>query len=300
MFGKKAITALESELSLAKEKMEKALKENTDLSKKLENAVKEKTDLSKQLENAMEKIGDLEKQLGSCELTELKDKAKQTIVEYEGLKEHYVQKTREVEETRAEVEEGFAREAALKRHDLEEEIQTNKENNQAMIRDTVQTFTGSYLYYLDQIRVLMDALRRAASETGETLFDGDIGNIKGRFADKIAECLQNDTNTLHQNSGDLLLIGTEENTEAEAADAEIEEPIPEETETEDAGIAEPVAEEAAETIPEDEPAADPEEAFEDAAEAVVNDCECEPAACCEAETPCGEPEEQNQAEAEEQ
>ena len=216
MFGKKTIAALEGELSRTKEK--------------LENALKEKADLDLQLNQTRQKISEMEKKIEECELTELKDKAKQTIVEYEGLKKHYIQKTRELEDTRAEVEESFAKEAAVKRHDLAEEIRTSRENNQNMISETIRTFSGSYMYYLDQIRVLMDALSRAAKETGETLFDGEGANVKGRFGDRIAEHLQNDADTLEQNSGDLLLIGTEETSEAEAEEnatgfgAEEEEP----------------------------------------------------------------------------
>ena len=158
MFGSGKIKELEARLS--------------SMRNKLDSVEKEKKDALQQLTDAKGRIQDLERQLAESEGTELKNQARKTIVEYEGLKDLYMQKNRELDESRESVEEGFAREAATKRHDLEEEIRTNREDNQTMVTETVKTFAGSYQYYLDQIRVLMDALSQAAKETGDSLFEG--------------------------------------------------------------------------------------------------------------------------------
>ena len=228
MFGSGKIKELEARLS--------------SMRNKLDSVEKEKKEALQQLTDAKGRIQELERQLAESEGTELKNQARKTIVEYEGLKDLYMQKNRELDESRESVEEGFAREAASKRHDLEEEIRTNREDNQTMVTETVKTFAGSYQYYLDQIRVLMDALSQAAKETGDSLFAGDQPNIKEVFGSRIREHLQNDTDALRQNAGDILLIGAEE---AKAAVAETAEEIAkavEETEESDEEITDKVEE----------------------------------------------------------
>ena len=220
MFGKEKLRELETRL--------------TEMRRKAEAVEKEKSDLQGQLIEAKAKIQELEKRVADNELETLKAQSRQTIVEFEGLKGLYTDKIREFEDSKAAAEEEFAKEAANKRHDLSEEIRENKGSNQKLVSETISTFAGSYTYYLDQIRVLMDALSRAAKETGETLFNGDARSIRERFGSTIVEHLQNDTGALKQNSGDVLLIGAEELPE-ESAEAEEEEPaeetpvIPEET-----------------------------------------------------------------------
>ena len=256
MFGSGKIRELEAQLS--------------SMRSKLDSAEKEKKDALQQLTGAKSRIQELEQQLAESEGTELKAQARKTIVEYEGLKDLYMKKNREIDESRESVEESFAREAATKRHDLEEEIRTNREDNQTMVSETVKTFAGSYQYYLDQIRVLMDALSQAARETGDSLFAGDPLNIREVFGSRIREHLQNDTDALKQNAGDLLLIGAEEAKEAvgevpaEEAAAEVAEAAEE--------IAPEAAEEAAETTEEIAGAAEEAaEAAEDAAEEVAEE-----------------------------
>ena len=213
MFGNEKRKELESRLS--------------EIQHRLDSSEKEKADLQQQLKTAKDKIQDLEKRLAESEGTELQEKARQTIVEYEGLKELYAQKAKELDESRESTEESFAREAANKRHDLSEEIRINRENNQNMVTETVKTFAGSYQYYLDQIRVLMDALSQAAKETGESLFAGDPEDIRERFGAKILGRLRSDADALKQENGDVLLIGTEEREETHEAT-----PAPCETECE--------------------------------------------------------------------
>ena len=254
MFGSGKLKELEAQLA--------------SLKNKFENEVKEKAGLAQQLESARSRIQDLEKQLAESENVALKKKAEQTVVEFEALKALYAQKNKEIDAVREETEESFAVEAATRRHALKEEIQQHREANQAMVANTVETFTDSYRYYLDQLRGLMDALSSAVSETSGSLFDGKPQNLKERFGAKILEHLQEKAGTLKQDKGDLLLIGGEEPQEASPAEPGAEEAA--EDAAEAAEEAAEAAEEAAEEVAEDaaeaaEEAA--EEATEDTAEA---------------------------------
>ena len=253
MFGKGKIKELENQLTAMKQK--------------LESAVREKTDLDAQLKSAKDKITELEQKLVDTDLNGLKEKARKTIVEYEGLKDLYQKKNQELDASREGIEEGFAREAAMKRSDLADEIQSQREDNQTMVSETVKTFAGSYQYYLDQVRTLMDALSQAAKETGESLFSGDTQNIKERFGAKVLEHLRLDRDSLQQDTGDLLLIGKEEAPAAEEAAEEAAEAVSE--------CAEECMEEAAEVV--DDAAA--------AAEEVIETVDC---AAEEAEEPAAE------------
>ena len=263
MFGSGKLKELETQLTAFKGKLEAAVKEKTDLAEQLQKTKEKVQSLEKQLAEseaaAKEKIEELSRQLEESEGAALQEQARKTIVEYEGLKELYTRKNQEIDSIRESTEEGFAREAATKRHDLEEEIATNRADNEALVSETVQTFAGSYQYYLDQVRGLMDALSQAAQETGASLFRGDTANIKERFGAKILEHLQESANTLKQDSGDLLLIGAEE---AEAAPEAPEEAVEE---------AEAAAEEAAEAV--GEAVEDAAEEMEKAAEETVEAAE---------------------------
>ena len=273
--------------------------------KKAEAAEKEKKDLQGQLEHARAKIADLEKRVSDNELETLKAQSKQAIVEYEGLKGLYTDKVKAFEDSRTAAEEAFAKEAATKRHDLSEEIRENKESNQKLVSETVSTFAGSYMYYLDQIRALMDALSRAATETGETLFSGDTCSIRERFGSSIVEHLQSDADALKQNAGDVMLIGAEEVPE-EAVEEAAEEA--EEAVEEAADAAEEIAEEVPEAVEEavetaEETAEEVVEAAEEAAEEVSEEAAEIVGAAAEAaeeivaEAPCCECAEETAAEA---
>jgi hypothetical protein len=225
MFGnRKKLEELDQEVSVYK--------------KQMETAAQEKHELMSKLKSAEDRIKDLEEQLKDNDLKKLKKKAKQSAVEFEGLKELYTEKIREFEETRETKEEEFAKESAIKRNDLLEEIQENRENNQQIIKNTVNDFAGSYLYYMDQIRMLMDALTQAAAETGSTLFKAEGGDVKQRFGASIAEHLKNDVRALEQSRGDRLLIDAVDKEETEESDEEevepeeftVEEAAPEEAE----------------------------------------------------------------------
>ena len=172
-----------------------------------------KEELESQLKSARERITELEKKLQDTDLEDLKEKAKKSAAEFEGLKDLYTGKIREFDSSREIREEEFARESAVKRHDLEEEIRTGREANQEQVSNTVRVFAGSYLYYMDQIRMMMDALSQAAAETGSTLFSGEPGDIKERFGASIAGRLRKDVGELEQGTGDRLLIGAVEESE---------------------------------------------------------------------------------------
>ncbi|MBQ9210753.1 MAG: hypothetical protein IJ153_03555 [Clostridia bacterium] len=239
MFGKEKIKALEDQLSSARKKMEDTLKDKTTLTEELSSTREE-------LQAARERIKSLEEQIAQSESAELKEQARQTIVEYEGLKELYQQKNQEIDATREDIEEGFAREAATKRQDLADEIAQKEEDNRQMIAETVSTFAGSYRYYLDQIRVLMDALSQAAQETGDTLFKAEQQNIQESFGVRIVERLRSDADTLRKSDGDKLLIGAEE------AKATIEEAVEDALQDVVEEVAEAVEETVAEEISEDQ------------------------------------------------
>jgi hypothetical protein len=151
-------------------------------------------------------ITELEEKLKNTDYDELKEQAKKAAVEFEGLKELYTEKIKEFEESRESKEEAFAKEAALKRNNLDEEIQANRSENQDRVTNSVRAFTGSYMYYMDQIRLLMDALNQAATETGKTLFASEVEDVKECFGARIAEHLRKDVGELKQGTGDRLLI----------------------------------------------------------------------------------------------
>ena len=206
MFNRKAIEELEGKVRSIEGDLQSVQKEKTDLEIKLKTAQKEKADLETLLNSTNEKISELEEKLKNTDYDELKEQAKKAAVEFEGLKELYTEKIKEFEESRESKEEAFAKEAALKRNNLDEEIQANRSENQDRVTNSVRAFTGSYMYYMDQIRLLMEALNQAATETGKTLFASEVEDVKECFGARIAEHLRKDVGELKQGTGDRLLI----------------------------------------------------------------------------------------------
>ena len=202
-----------------KKKIEELEKKVRTYKKEAELADRDKKEIKNALNEAHERIRKLEKELKKAQetpksdysLEEIKEKVKRSAVDYEGLKELYTEKVKAFEQARESREEEFARETALKRNDLAEELQANRDENQERVRSTVNDFAGRYLYYMDQIRLMMNALNQAAAETGNTLFDGDV---KERFGSSIAEHLQHDLTALKQNTRDRLLIGAADKPDA--------------------------------------------------------------------------------------
>jgi len=215
MFGSGKIQNLEAQLRT--------------LNEKLEQMRKEKTALEQKLSGAQRKISELEDQLVNTDVEQLKEEVLATKAEYEGLKDLYSRKIQTFDSSREEQEQAFAREAAIERHNLENEIRDNRKANQDYVSNTVKTFSDSYNYYLSQIKLLMDALGDVASRTGEALFADPGEDLKAKFGQQMADKLKSETDALRGDNGGLILIGTNEEVqiapkhEEEAAEEPAEE-----------------------------------------------------------------------------
>lgn len=176
MFGKKQIQELEAQVQ--------------DLQAQLGQARSEGVALREQLEAANQKIAGLEAQLNDFDLERAKEEAAAMKAEYEGLRDLYKQKNQEFDDSREEKEQSFARDQAIQRHNLENEIRDNRQANQEYVANAVRTFGESYNHYLNRIRALMDALSNVATQTGETLFSGENADLKARFGSSMQEYLK--------------------------------------------------------------------------------------------------------------
>ena len=209
MFGSGKIKELESQLAL--------------LQSKLDTSTQENGRLTQELESARGRISELEAQLNDFDLARLKEEARASRAEYEGLKELYTRKNQEFDDNVEEEEQNFAREAALQRFNLENEIRDNRQANQDYVTSTVKSFGESYNYYLNQIKLLMDTLSAVATQTGEKLFSGDNGDLKARIGHQIQERLTSGADSL-KSDGDLLLFGSAKEEKEAPAEAAAEEP----------------------------------------------------------------------------
>lgn len=214
MFGSNRVKELEERLH--------------ELQNKLDQATAQKTDLEQKLSGAQRKAAELEEKLNNTDLEALKEEARASKAEYEGLKDLYTKKIQEFDNSKEEKEQQFAREAAIQRFNLDNEIRDNRQANQDYVTETVKTFSESYNYYLNQIKLLMDALGDVAAKTGSALFAEENGDLKAKFGLQMADKLRSDTDALRTDTGDLILIGgsTEDAdrlAEEEALDAAPEE-----------------------------------------------------------------------------
>lgn len=191
------------------------------LQESLDKMTEEKKKAEKDLENARAKISELETKLTQTDLEVLKKETRETQAEYEGLKGLYLRKNQDFDSSLQSKEESYAKEEALARHHLKEEIAQQKLDTEKYVSETVKTFNETYNYYLNQIKVLMNALGSVASDTGLKLFSGEELDLKTEFGREMVNALKQETDTLPQGSGDRILIGTseEETAEAEAKDA---------------------------------------------------------------------------------
>ena len=250
MFGSSKIQELEAQIR--------------ELNRALERAEKEKIDLNQQLAAAKREAAELEARLADTDLEALKEQARATKVEFEGMKDLYARKIQAFDASKEEKEQEFARQAAIERYNLDNEIRDNRQANQEFVRDTVKTFGESYNYYLSQIKLLMDALGDVAARTGEALFAEPTEDLKTKFGQQMADKLKTDTDALRSDDGDRLLIGSTEEVKPEAA------PAPEIVEAE-AILEETVAEAVEEAAPVvEEAAAEAQDAAEAVAEEVEN------------------------------
>jgi hypothetical protein len=189
------------------------------LKESLNNVTEEKKKVENELEKYKARISELEGKLAQTDLEVLKKETQETLAEYQGLKELYLRKNQEFDGNLQAKEESYAKEESLARHHLKEEIVQQKQDTEKIVSDTVNTFSETYNYYLNQIKVLMDALGNVASATGKQLFSGEAVDLKTEFGRQMVNALKQETDTLPQGSGDRILIGTSEE-EAAAAEAE--------------------------------------------------------------------------------
>lgn len=259
MFGSNKIKDLESQLGL--------------LQSKLDTFTQENERLTRELESARGRVSELEAQLNDFDLERLKEEARASRAEYEGLRELYTRKNKDFDDNVGAEEEKFAREAALQRHNLENEIRDNRQANQDYVTSTVKTFGESYNYYLNQIKLLMDALGDVATQTGAALFAGENGDLKARIGHSMRERLKSGTDSLKGDGGDLLLIG---NTEEEELPVEAVEDFVEDAAEEVEDFTEDAVDAAKDTVEDfagdaGEAAGDVEEAVEEAPQSLYED-----------------------------
>ena len=208
MFGSKKLQDLEARFN--------------SLQAELNQANAEKEELARQLEEANRQNAEMKARLEDFDLEKLKEEARSSRAEYEGLKDLYKKKNQDFDDAREDQEQEFAREQAIKRHNLENEIRDNRQANQDYVTDTVRTFGESYNYYLNQIKLLMDALGDVATRTGAALFSGENADLKARFGSQMRKTLKSGMDALETDTGDCLLFDAEEESApvAEAAAGE--------------------------------------------------------------------------------
>ena len=130
MFGSKKIQELESQLRAVQDQ--------------LSQMTAERDKLSRELQSANDRIAEQDAQLNDFDLERLTEEARASKAEYEGLKELYARKNKDFDENVEEEEQKFAREAALQRFNLDNEIRDNRQANQDYVTSTVKTFGESY------------------------------------------------------------------------------------------------------------------------------------------------------------
>ena len=206
MFGSKKIQELEDKVR--------------ELTESLSRQQSENASLTQQLDTASSRIREMEAQLKDFDLERAREEAKASRAEFEGLKDLYTRKNREFDEYKEEEEQRFARDQALQRHNLENEIRDNRQANQDYVTSTVKTFGESYNYYLGQIKVLLDALGNVATRTGETLFAGGNADLRASFGHQMRDLLKSGVDAFNDEEEELVV-------EAEDVPEEAAEPAPE-------------------------------------------------------------------------
>ena len=195
MFGSKKIQELEDKVRELTESLSKQQAENADL--------------TRQLDSAKSRIAGMEAQLRDFNLEQAVEEARASRAEFEGLKELYSRKNREFDEFKEEEEQRFARDQALQRHNLENEIRDNRKANQEYVANTVKTFGESYNYYLNQIKVLMDALGNVATRTGAALFQGENADLRSSFGHQMRDLLKSGVEAFDED-GEKLVVEAED------------------------------------------------------------------------------------------
>jgi hypothetical protein len=87
------------------------------------------------------------------------------------------------------------------------------------VANTVKTFGESYNYYLNQIKVLMDALGNVATRTGAALFSGENADLRTSFGHQMRDLLKSGVDAFGDDGVEELVVEAEDIPEAEAPEA---------------------------------------------------------------------------------
>ena len=253
MFGSRRIRELEAQLSELQHKLDSCNKENEKLTqdftnargkaslleaqlhglelqrqedqRKLDSRAEDNEKLTQELEAERGKVSDLQTELSKFDdAKRLMEEAQISKDEFECLKGLYVTKRQEFEEGMEAKEKAFEEETAQKRAGLDKEIHDSRQANQKYVTSSVKTFAESYIYYLNQIKLLMDTLSDVATQTGENLFSGENSDLKARIGHQIQQRLTTST-ALLKGEGDVLLFSSgKEEAEETGAETEAEAP----------------------------------------------------------------------------
>ena len=218
------------------------------LKESMDKLGEEKKGVEKNLEKARARISELEEKLAQTEVESLRKEARETLAEAQGLKELYLRKNEDFDSNMQAESENYAKEEVRARRKFNEELAQQKKDTEEYVGDTVETFSETYNYYLNQIKVLMDALGQVATKTGKHLFSGEEVDLKTEFGRRMMRALKQEAETLPQEGGNRVLFGAPEEEEEKK-----EEPKAEEVKAEAAASAaavEAAAEEAAKAVEE--------------------------------------------------
>ena len=244
------------------------------LKESMDKLGEEKKGVEKDLEKAKARISELEEKLAQTEVESLRKEARETLAEAQGLKELYLRKNEDFDSNMQAESENYAKEEVRARRKFNEELAQQKKDTEEYVGDTVETFSETYNYYLNQIKVLMDALGQVATKTGKHLFSGEEVDLKTEFGRRMMRALKQEAETLPQEGGNRVLFGAPEEEEEKKEEPKAEEvkaeeaeaPVEEAKEEPEAEAAEVV--EAAEAVEAAASAGAVEAAAEEAAKAV--------------------------------
>ena len=193
----------EAENTSLKERLEVAESKSSELEESLAAASSNNEDLEQKLGAAYQNISELEAKLCDTDFEALKEQERVTLVELEGLRDLYTKKiqdfdieglrdlyTKKIQDFDNSIEErqeAIEKENSIQRYNLEKEIQEDRQANQEYVSNTVKEFGESFNYYLDQVKVLMNALSHVATKTGENLFKEKEKKLKTILGEAVAE-----------------------------------------------------------------------------------------------------------------
>ena len=197
----------EAEKASLQECLEVAESKNSELQEKLSAATANNEDLEQKLGAAYQNISELEAKLCDTDFEVLKEQERVTLVELEGLRELYTKKIQDFDNSIEERQEAIEKENSIQRYNLEKEIEEDRQANQEYVSNTVKEFGESFNYYLDQVKVLMNALSHVATKTGENLFKEKEKKLKTILGEAVAEELSGEA---LDPDGVVLLKGSKE------------------------------------------------------------------------------------------